>query len=98
KAYGEFRASAVDLWYNCVTDSSLFPLHLMLGRAKPSSETHEQFLKYRHGFVQPPIFNEQKLLAETCIQRHRRIVLLIEKLETDLFKKADTEKFPIKIT
>lgn len=98
KAYGEFRAVAVELWSNCVTDSSLFPLHLMLGRAKTSSETHSQFLQYRHGFVQPPIFNEQKLLAETCIQRHRRIVLLIEKLEADLFKKADTEKFPIKIT
>ena len=74
KAYGEFRASAVELWYNCVTDSSLFPLHLMLGRAKTSSETHAQFLKYRHGFVQPPIFNQQKLLAETCIQRHRRVI------------------------
>lgn len=98
KAYSEFRASAIELWYNCVTDSSLFPLHLMLGRVKTSSETHAQFLKYRHGFVQPPIFNQQKLLAETCIQRHRRIILLIEKLETDLFKKADTEKFPIKIT
>jgi len=70
----------------------------MLGRAKTSSETHSQFLKYRHGFVQPPIFNKQKLLAETCIQRHRRIVLLIEKLETDLFKKGNTEKSPIKIT
>jgi hypothetical protein len=98
KAYSEFRASALELWYNCVTDSSLFPLHLMLGRAKTSSETHTQFLKYRHGFVQPPIFNQQKLLSETCIQRHRRIILLIEKLETELFKKGNTEKFPIKIT
>ncbi|WPR75107.1 Ig-like domain-containing protein [Algoriphagus sp. NG3] len=98
KAYSEFRKSAMELWYNCVTDSSLFPLHLMLGRAITSSETQAQFLKYRHGFVQPPIFNLQKLLAETCIQRHRRMIMLIEKLETGIFKKGESEKFPIKIT
>ncbi|MBN3584698.1 hypothetical protein JYB64_20070 [Algoriphagus aestuarii] len=98
KAYHEFRNSALDLWYNCVTDSSLFPLHLMLGRARTSSETQAQFLKYRHGFVQPPIFNLQKLLAETCIQRHRRMIMLIEKLETGIFKNGESEKFPIKIT
>ncbi len=98
KAYSEFRKSAMDLWYNCVTDSSLFPLHLMLGRARTNSETQAQFLKYRHGFVQPPIYNLQKLLAETCIQRHRRMVMLIEKLETGIFHKEESEKFPIKIT
>ncbi|SFU10229.1 CarboxypepD_reg-like domain-containing protein [Algoriphagus locisalis] len=98
KAYSEFRNSAMELWYNCVTDSSLFPLHLMLGRARTSSETQAQFLKYRHGFVQPPIFNLQKLLAETCIQRHRRMIMLLEKLETGIFKKGESEKFPIKIT
>jgi hypothetical protein len=98
KAYSEFRNSAMELWYNCVTDSSLFPLHLMLGRARTSSETQGQFLKYRHGFVQPPIFNLQKLLAETCIQRHRRMIMLLEKLETGIFKKGESEKFPIKIT
>ncbi|WP_339754597.1 Ig-like domain-containing protein [Algoriphagus aquimarinus] len=98
KAYMEFRASALELWYTCPADSSLFPLHLMLGRAKTNSETQEQFLKYRHGFIQPPIFNLQKLLAETCIQRHRRMILLIEKLETGILEKAESEKFPIKIT
>ncbi|WBL42916.1 carboxypeptidase-like regulatory domain-containing protein [Algoriphagus halophytocola] len=98
KAYSEFRNSAMELWYNCVTDSSLFPLHLMLGRAMTSSETQGQFLKYRHGFVQPPIFNQQKILAETCIQRHRRMIMLLEKLETGIFKKGESEKFPIKIT
>lgn len=98
KAYMEFRATAMDLWYTCPADSSLFPLHLMLGRAKPASETQAQFLKYRHGFIQPPIFNQQKLLAETCIQRHRRMILLIEKLETGIFAKGESEKFPIKIT
>ncbi|MEB2782571.1 Ig-like domain-containing protein [Algoriphagus sp. C2-6-M1] len=98
KAYMEFRASASELWYTCPADSSLFPLHLMLGRAKTDSETQAQFLKYRHGFIQPPIFNLQKLLAETCIQRHRRMILLIEKLETGILEKSESEKFPIKIT
>jgi hypothetical protein len=98
KAYMEFRASALELWYTCPADSSLFPLHLMLGRAKTESETQAQFLKYRHGFIQPPIFNQQKLLAETFIQRHRRMILLIEKLETGILAKAESEKFPIKIT
>lgn len=98
KAYMEFRASALELWYTCPADSSLFPLHLMLGRAKTDLETQSQFLKYRHGFIQPPIFNHQKLLAETCIQRHRRMILLIEKLETGILAKDDTEKFPVKIT
>ncbi|MEB2783082.1 Ig-like domain-containing protein [Algoriphagus persicinus] len=98
KAYTEFRNSAMELWYNCVTDSSLFPLHLMLGRATTNSETQAQFLKYRHGFVEPPIYNLQKLLAETCIQRHRRMIMLIEKLETGIFTKEESEKFSIKIT
>ncbi|PZX49871.1 Ig-like domain-containing protein [Algoriphagus chordae] len=98
KAYMEFRASALELWYTCPADSSLFPLHLMLGRAKSDSETQAQFLKYRHGFIQPPIFNQQKLLAETCIQRHRRMILQIEKLEIGILAEPESEKFPIKIT
>ena len=98
KAYSEFKESAQELWYTCPADSSLFPLHLMLGRAKTSSETQNQFLKYRHGLIQPPIFNQQKLLAEICIQRHRRMVLMLEKLELGIFGKEESEKFPIKIT
>jgi len=98
QAYMEFRETALELWYTCPTDNSLFPLHLMLGRALTSSETEAQFLKYRHGFIQPPIFNQQQLLAETCIQRHRRMILLLEKLEIGIFKSEEFEKFPIKIT
>lgn len=98
KAYLEFKSVAQELWYTCPSDSSLFPLHLMLGRARVDLETQNQFLKYRHGFIQPPIFNQQKLLAETCVQRHRRLVLLLEQLELGIFNREEFEKFPVKIT
>lgn len=98
KAYAEFLSSAKQLWYTCPTDSSLFPLHLMLGKAKSNGETLEKSLKYRHGFIQPPIFNGQRGLVEQTIQRHRRLVLIIEKFELSLISKPNPEKFPIKIT
>jgi hypothetical protein len=97
-AWEEFVEAGLSLWYSCPTDPSLFPLHLMLGKARPQTENAEEFYKYRHGFVQPPIFNGQKLLKETTAQRYRRLVLLIETLELDLIKAPKPSKFPIKIT
>ncbi|WP_332912571.1 hypothetical protein [Algoriphagus boritolerans] len=95
-AWEEFLEAGHSLWYSCPTDPSLFPLHLMLGKAKTA--TAEEFYKYRHGFVQPPIFNEQKLLKETVAQRYRRLVLMIETFELELIQKPSPDKFPIKIT
>lgn len=97
-AWEEFVEAGLSLWYSCPTDPSLFPLHLMLGKAKPETENAEEFYKYRHGFVQPPIFNEQKLLKETTAQRYRRIVLMIETLELDILSTPKPAQFPVKIT
>lgn len=97
-AWEEFLEAGHSLWYSCPTDPSLFPLHLLLGKAKTETETADEFYKYRHGFVQPPIFNEQKLLKETVAQRYRRLVLMIETLELDLIQAPKPAQFPIKIT
>ncbi len=90
--------AGLSLWYSCPTDPSLFPLHLLLGKAKPTTENADEFYKYRHGFVQPPIFNEQKLLKETVSLRYRRLVLMLENLELDLLRNPKPEQFPVKIT
>lgn len=95
-AWEEFLDAGHSLWYSCPTDPSLFPLHLMLGKAKTA--TAEEFYTYRHGFVQPPIFNEQKLLKETVAQRYSRLVLMIETLELDLIRNPKPAQFPVKIT
>ncbi|SHO62235.1 carboxypeptidase-like regulatory domain-containing protein [Algoriphagus zhangzhouensis] len=97
-AWDEFLETGLSLWYSCPTDPSLFPLHLMLGRAIPASETAEEFYKYRHGLVQPPIFNGQKLLQEKLNQQYRRLVLMIENLELGILREPSPEDFPIKIT
>lgn len=97
-AWEEFVEAGLSLWYSCPTDPSLFPLHLMLGKARLETENAEEFYKYRHGFVQPPIFNEQKLLKETTAQRYRRLVLMIETLELDILNTPKPAQFPVKIT
>lgn len=97
-AWEEFLESGLALWYSCPTDPSLFPLHLLLGKAIPSSESAEEFYKYRHGFIQPPIFNGQRLQKETLAQRYRRLVLMIETFELDLLRNPKPDQFPIKIT
>jgi len=97
-AWNEFVEAGQSLWYSCPTDPSLFPLHLLLGKAKTETENADEFYKYRHGFVQPPIFNGQKLLKETVAQRYRRLVLMIEMLELDLIRNPKPALFPVKIT
>lgn len=97
-AWEEFVEAGLSLWYSCPTDPSLFPLHLLLGKAKPDTENADEFYKYRHGFVQPPIFNEQKLLKETTANRYRRVVLILETLELDLLRNPKPAQFPVKIT
>lgn len=97
-AWEEFVEAGLSLWYSCPTDPSLFPLHLMLGKALPDTESAEEFYNYRHGWVQPPIFNEQKLLIETTVQRYRRLILMLETLELDILRVPKPAQFPVKIT
>jgi hypothetical protein len=97
-AWEEFLETGLSLWYSCPTDPSLFPLHLLLGKAKSSTESPEEFYKYRNGFVQPPIYNGQRLLKETLAQQYRRLVLMIETLELDLIRTPKPNQNPIKIT
>lgn len=97
-AWEEFLESGLALWYSCPTDPSLFPLHLLLGKALAASESADEFYKYKHGFIQPPIFNGQRLLKETLAQRYRRLVLMIENFELDLLKNPKPDQFPVKIT
>lgn len=97
-AWEEFLESGLTLWYSCPTDPSLFPLHLLLGKAIPASESADEFYRYRHGFIQPPIFNGQRLLKETLAQRYRRLVLMIENFELDLLKNPKPDQYPVKLT
>jgi hypothetical protein len=96
--WDEFVETGLSLWYSCPTDPSIFPLHLMLGKAKPSTESSEEFYKYRHGFVQAPIYNEQRMLKEKLAQQYRRLVLMIETFELGLLKNPKPDQYPIKIT
>ncbi|GMQ25620.1 hypothetical protein Aoki45_23020 [Algoriphagus sp. oki45] len=97
-AWEEFIQAGESLWYSCPTDPSFFPLHLMLGKAIQVNETAEEFYRFRHGWIQPPIFNDQRILKETTVQRYRRLVLMIETFELQLLLKSQPEKFPVKIT
>ncbi|MCF0039780.1 Ig-like domain-containing protein [Dyadobacter fanqingshengii] len=97
-AWEEFVEAGLSLWYSCPTDPSLFPLHMLLGKARPETENAEEFYKYRRGFVQPPIFNEQKLLKDVTAQRYRRLVLMIETLELEILNNPRPAEFPVKIT
>ncbi|GMQ30008.1 carboxypeptidase-like regulatory domain-containing protein [Algoriphagus confluentis] len=97
-AWEEYLQTGESLWFSCPTDPSLFPLHMMLGRAISANETAEEFYRFRHGWIQPPIFNDQRILKETLAQRYRRLVLMIETFELAILVKNQPEKFPVKIT
>lgn len=77
-AYNEFREAAFDLMSECCPDLSLFPKHVMLGRAIVPNETAEEADTYRHGFAQPPIYNHQKYLMGKTVSLHKRLVLMVE--------------------
>lgn len=96
-AWTEFLETGRNLWYSCPTDPSLFPLHLMLGRARVQSETAAEFYQYRHGFVQPPIYNDQREEKERLAQQYRRLILMIETLELSIIQEGGKE-YPVKIT
>lgn len=100
-AYNEFKNAAFDLMSECCADMSRFPKHLMLGEAIPPTSNGCQNSEYRHHFIQPPIYNLQKLLVQETISLHNRIVLMIESFDLKRingFKGADGKSFPVKIT
>lgn len=83
-AYNEFRQCAFDLVSVCCPDMSLFPRHVMLGRANTTLETKEEARDYRHGFVQPPIYNQQRYLIAKTVSLHKRLVVMVEKFNLAL--------------
>jgi hypothetical protein len=98
-AYDEFREAAFDLISECSPDMSRFPLHVMLGRAVVPNETPEENAKYRHGFVQPPIYNQQKDLIQRTISLHKRLLLLVRSFDLERIQTIDAEsQLPIQIT
>lgn len=96
-AYEEFRHFAMQIEGLCCTDSSLFPRHLILGKANPFEATLDETTKYRHGFVQPPIFNLQKTLIEKVISLHHRLIMMVEKFDLNQFVNKEKVDYPIKI-
>lgn len=100
-AYDEFRETAFELVSECCSDMSRFPKHVMLGRAATEHETPEEAVTYRHGFVQPPIYNHQKYLMEKAVSLHKRLVLMVESFSLDLIQNPNPdgeEANPLRIT
>lgn len=93
-AYDQFRAVAFEVGSECSLDTSRFPQHIMLGRANHPKETPQEQLKYRHGFVQPPIYNHQKDLIEEAVFLHRRLVLLLHSFDIDLIRTPESGPVP----
>ncbi len=82
-AYNEFKNTAFDLMSECSPDMLRFPKHLMLGLALGDSLTLCEQSKYRHYFVQPPVYNQQKKLIQKTISLHNRIVLMLESFDME---------------
>ncbi|MCA1761359.1 MAG: hypothetical protein LC658_16435, partial [Bacteroidales bacterium] len=102
-AYNEFKNIAFDLMSECVPDISRFPRHLMLGEAIPPSLSLCEKSEFRHYFIQPPVYNLQKLLVQRTITLHNRMVLMLESFDlkriNDIGGEAGDESgFPIRIT
>jgi hypothetical protein len=99
--YNEFKDTAFDLMSECSADMTRFPKHLMLGEAMPLPTTLCESSDYRHYFVQPPIYNLQKLLIQRTIALHNRLVLMLESFDLKRINMVKTEEikaFPIRIT
>lgn len=99
-AYNEFKNTAFDLISECVRDMSRFPRHLMLGEAIPPSLSLCEKSEFRHYFIQPPIYNLQKLLVQRTIALHNRLVLMLESFDLKRIngEAGDEAGFPIRIT
>ncbi|WP_340105898.1 Ig-like domain-containing protein [Rhodohalobacter sp. 8-1] len=90
-AYDEFQETAFELVSECCSDMSRFPKHVMLGRAVTEKESPEEAVAYRHGFVQPPIYNHQKTLMEKAMSLHKRLVLMVESFNLDRIQLPDPD-------
>ncbi len=100
-AYREFKNTAFDLMSECCPDMSRFPKHLMLGEAISPTLTLCENSEYRHYFIQPPVYNLQKLLIQRTIALHNRLVLMLESFDLKRingFKGVDGKSFPVRIT
>jgi hypothetical protein len=100
-AYNEFKNAAFDLMSECSADMTRFPKHLMLGEAIPLPLALCQNSEYRHYFVQPPIYNLQKLLIKRTISLHNRMVLMLESFSIKRINSkniVELKNFPIRIT
>lgn len=100
-AYNEFKNTAFDLMSECSADMSRFPKHIMLGEAIPLPVTLCQNSECRHYFVQPPIYNLQKLLIQRTVSLHNRMVLMLESFDLKRINTINGEElkvFPIRIT
>ena len=98
-AYNEFKNTAFDLMSECSPDMTRFPKHLMLGEAIPPALTTCENSQYRHHFIQPPVYNLQKLLVQRTISLHNRMVLMLESFDLKrVNKSADVKSFPVRIT
>ncbi len=94
-AYNEFKETAFELLSGCCPDMSRFPKHLMIGEASspPSDLCSES--EFRHEFVQPPIYNDQKQLLQKTVALHNRVILMLESFDLDRINAIDND---IKIT
>ncbi|TNF40593.1 MAG: hypothetical protein EP310_08615 [Bacteroidetes bacterium] len=100
-AYNEFKNTAFDLMSECCADMSRFPKHLMIGEAIPSASAVCEKSEFRHHFVQPPVYNLQKLLVQRTISLHNRMVLMIEMFDIKKINTAggiEIKKSPIRVT
>lgn len=95
-AYSEFRESAFDLMSECCPDMTRFPRHVMLGRAVVPKEKQAESVKYRHGFIQPPIYNNQKELIHKTMSLHKRLVLMVQNFTLDRI--SNPENLQLRIT
>lgn len=100
-AYNEFKNTAFDLMSECCADMSRFPKHLMIGEAISASSSVCEKSEFRHHFVQPPVYNLQKLLVQRTISLHNRMALMVEMFDLKKINTAggvELKKSPVKIT
>ena len=100
-AYNEFKNTAFDLMSECSADMSRFPKHLMLGEAIPLPIALCANSEFRHYFIQPPIYNLQKLLIQRTVSLHNRMVLMLESFDLNrinTLKIVEDNTLPIRIT
>lgn len=88
QGYNEFRAAAQTLLYECVLDTSRFPRHLMLGAAAPRPWDPCNPDPCRHGFIQPPIHNDQREDIREVRCLFERLVHMVQQANLGLLAAA----------